>query len=142
MFVKKTLAASGLLALMGAVAACGGGSSSTPAGAAGAPTAATTADFCATISGLSNDDTASAAAAKLQTVGTPAGIAADARHGFEVLVDQLGTLPADEKGSDLTQAQLEKGMSATDVKDVAAFTTYLGTACAPSTGSTPTAPPS
>ena len=39
MFVKKTLAAAGLLAMTGAVAACGGGSSSSaaPAGAAGAP---------------------------------------------------------------------------------------------------------
>lgn len=143
MFVKKTLAAAGLLAMTGAVAACGGGSSSSPAapaGAAGAPTGASTSDFCGTFQNMANSTTPKQAADKLQAVGTPSGIAADARHGFEVLVDHLETLPDNAKSSDLTA--MEKGLSATDQKDVVAFTTYLAQACVPSTDSTPSAPSS
>jgi hypothetical protein len=142
MFVKKTLAAAGLLAMTGAVAACGGGSSSSPAatGAATAPTGASTSDFCGTFQNMANSTTPKQAADKLQVVGTPSDIAADARHGFEVLVDHLETLPDNAKSSDLTA--MEKGLSATDQKDVLAFTTYLAKACVPSTSSTPSAPSS
>lgn len=143
MFVKKTLAAAGLLAMTGAVAACGGGSSSSPAasGAAGAPTGATTSDFCGTFQNMANSTTPKQAADLLQGVGTPTGIAADARHGFEVLVDHLETLPDNAKSDDLTA--MEKDLSATDQKDVVAFTTYLAQACVPSsTDSTPGAPSS
>ncbi|MDX6357608.1 MAG: hypothetical protein QOH37_662 [Nocardioidaceae bacterium] len=142
MFVKKTLAAAGLLAMTGVVAACGGGSSSTaaPAGAAGAPSGASTSDFCGTFQNMASSTTPKQAADKLQAVGTPSGIAADARHGFEVLVDHLETLPDNAKSADLTA--MEKGLSATDQKDVVAFTTYLAQACVPSSDSTPSAPSS
>ncbi len=142
MFVKKTLAAAGLLAVTGAVAACGGGSSSAPAasGAAGAPSGATTTEFCGTFQKMANSTTPKQAADQLLAVGTPSGIAADARHGFEVLVDHLETLPDNAKSADLTA--MEKGLSATDQKDVLAFTTYLAQACVPSTDSSPSAPSS
>jgi hypothetical protein len=142
MFVKKTVAAAGLLAMTGVVAACGGGSSSSPAatGAATAPTGASTSDFCGTFQDMANSTTPKQAADKLQAVGTPSDIAADARHGFEVLVDHLETLPDNAKSADLTA--MEKGLSATDQKDVVAFTTYLTRACVPSTDSTPSAPSS
>jgi hypothetical protein len=142
MFVKKTLAAAGLLAMTGAVAACGGGSSSSPAasGAAGAPSGATTAEFCGTFQKMANSTTPKQAADQLQAVGTPSDIASDARHGFEVLVDHLETLPDNAKSSDLTA--MEKDLSATDQKDVVAFTTYLAQACVPSTDSSPSAPSS
>jgi hypothetical protein len=140
MFVKKTLAAAGLLTLMGGVAACGGSSSSTATGAAGAPTGVSTATFCATFTNLSDATTPKQLADKLQSVGTPSDIAADARHGFEVLVDKLETLPDDAKASDLTS--MEQGLSTTDMADVTAFTTYLQTACVPSAGSTPSSPSS
>jgi hypothetical protein len=120
MLVKKTLAAAGLLAMTGVVAACGGGSSSSPAAPAGAvvaPSGASTSDFCGTFQNM------------------------DARHGFEVLVDHLETLPDNAKSSDLTA--MEKGLSATDQKDVLAFTTYLAQACVPSaSSSSPSAPTS
>jgi hypothetical protein len=138
MFVKKTLAASGLLALMGAVAACGGSSSSTPTGAAGAPTGATTADFCSTLQNVSSSSTPKEVATKLQAVGTPSGISASQRHGFEVFVDKLGTLSPTASPSDLQQ-----GLSATDLQDLTAFETYLQSACVPSAGSSsPSAPSS
>jgi hypothetical protein len=137
---KKTLAAAGLLVLTGAVAACGGGSSSTAAtGAATAPTGAATTDFCSTFQNISNDSTPKQAADKLQAVGTPSDIATDARHGFEVLVDHLETMPDTSKSKDLLA--MEQGLSATDQKDVLAFTTYLTKACVPDTSS-PSAPSS
>jgi hypothetical protein len=140
MLVKKTLAAAGLLAMTGVVAACGGSSSSAaPTGAAGAPSGASTSDFCGTFQNMANSTTPKQAADKLQAVGTPGGIAADARHGFEVLVDHLETLPDNAKSADLTA--MEKGLSATDQKDVLAFTTYLTKACVPDTSS-PSAPSS
>jgi hypothetical protein len=37
---------------------------------------------------------------------------------------------------------MEKDLSATDQKDVVAFTTYLAQACVPSTDSSPSAPSS
>jgi hypothetical protein len=141
MFVKKTLAAAGLLAMTGVVAACGGGGSSSAAsGAAGAPTTASVSDFCATFQNMASSTTPKQAADKLKSVGTPSGIASDARHGFEVLVDHLEALPDTTKASDLTA--MEKNLSATDQKDVLAFTTYLTTACVPSGSSTPSAPSS
>jgi hypothetical protein len=139
MFVKKTLAATGLLAVAGAMAACGGSSSSTPTGAAGAPTGATTADFCSTVQNLASSSNATPkdVADQLQAVGTPSDISASERHGFEVFVDKLETLSASAKASDLQQ-----GLSATDLKDVTAFETYVQGACVPGTSSTPSAPSS
>jgi hypothetical protein len=140
MWGKRTLAAAGLLVMTGVTAACGGGSSSTAAtGAAGAPSGATTSDFCSTFTNMANDTTPKQAADKLRAVGTPSGIAADARHGFEVLVDHLEAMPDTTKSADLTA--MEKSLSATDQKDVLAFTTYLTKACVPA-ASTPTAPSS
>jgi hypothetical protein len=139
MLVKKMLAAAGLLTLVGGVAACGG-SSSSATGAAGAPTGVSTSDFCATFTNLSSATTPKQLADKLQSVGTPSDIATNERHGFEILVDKLETLPDDAKASDLSS--MEQGLSATDLADVTAFTTYLTTACVPSAGSTPSSPSS
>jgi hypothetical protein len=137
MFVKKTLAAAGLLALTGAMAACGSSSSSTPTGGAGAPTGATTATFCSTLQNLASSTTPKEVADKLRAVGTPSDISAEQRHGFEVFVDKLETLSPSAKASDL-----ENGLSATDLKDVTAFETYVQGACVPSAGTSPSAPSS
>jgi hypothetical protein len=140
MLGKKTLAAAGLLVMTGGVTACGGGSSSSAVtGAATAPTAASTTDFCATFQNLASDSTPKQAADKLQAVGTPSDMAADARHGFVVLVDHLEAMPDNSKAQDLDA--MEKSLSASDQKDVLAFTAYLTKACVP-TASTPTAPSS
>jgi hypothetical protein len=130
MFATKTLAAAGLLVMTGALAACGGGSSSTAAtGAAAAPTGASTTDFCSTFQNMANDSTPKQAADKLQAVGTPSDMPADARHGFEVLVDHLEVMPDTSQSKDLLA--MEQGLSASDQKDVLAFTTYLTKACVP-----------
>jgi hypothetical protein len=145
MFGTKTLAAAGLLVMTGALAACGGGSSSSAAtGAAAAPTTASTTDFCSTFQNFSNDSTPKQAADKLLTVGTPSDMAADARHGFEVLVDHLEVMPDTSQSKDLLA--MEQRFSASDQKDVLAFTTYLTKACVPdgssSSGGSSSGPPS
>jgi hypothetical protein len=140
MDVKRTLAVAGLLALMGGVSACGGGSSSgAAAGSADGPTNATKSDFCATLTSLGQDATPKGLAAAFQKVGTPTDIDASSRHGFEVLVEHLATMSDDAKASDL--AAMEKDLSATDIKDVQAFSTYLTSECVP-TGDLPSSPSS
>lgn len=137
MFVKQTLAAAGLIALTGALAACGGSSSSTPTGGAGAPSNVAIATFCSNLQNLATSSTPQDVANKLRTVGTPTGISASERHGFEVFVDKLTTLSASAQPSDV-----QSGLSATDLKDVTAFETYVQSACVPSAGASPSAPSS
>jgi hypothetical protein len=137
MHVKNTLAVAGLLTLMGGVAACGGGSSSPAAGSADGPTTASKTAFCSTITNLAQDTTPKELATAFEKVGTPTDIDSSSRHGFEVLVEHLQTLPDNAKAADLTA--MEKGLSATDEKDVLAFSTYLTKECVP-TGSASGAP--
>lgn len=134
MYVKRTLAVAGLLTLMGGVSACGGGgSSSAAAGSSDGPSNASKTAFCAAITSLGQNPTPKGLAAAFQKVGTPSGIDASSRHGFEVLVEHLSTLPDTAKQSDL--AAMEKDLSATDLKDVQAFGTYLTAECVPSSPS-------
>jgi hypothetical protein len=140
MDVKKTLAAAGLLTLMGGVAACGGGgSSSGSSGSADGPTDASKTDFCATLTSLGQDTTPKGLADAFKKVGTPSDIDSASRHGYEVLVEHLATMADTTKASDL-QA-MENGLSTTDQADVAAFSTYLAKECLP-TGSLPSSPSS
>ncbi len=136
MYMRKTLATAGLLALMGGLAACGGGSSSSPDG----PTDAAKATFCATFSKMSSTTTPKAASTELAAVGTPTDIDAASRHGFEVLVEHLKALPDGASSSDLQAMQ--KALSAADQKDVLAFGTYLTKECAPTGATTPSSPSS
>ena len=142
MQMRKTLATAGLLALMGGMAACGGGSSSSPdaAGSSDGPADATKATFCSTFSKMSDSTTPKDASTQLIAVGTPADIDASSRHGFEVLVEHLGTLPDGASSSDLDAMQ--KSLSATDQKDVLAFGTYLTKECVPTGSTTPSSPSS
>jgi hypothetical protein len=139
MDVKKTLAVVGLLTLMGGVSACGGGSSSAAAGSADGPTDASKADFCATITNLSQTSTPKDFAVAFQKVGTPSDIDPASRHGFEVLVEHLATMSDTTKSSDLLA--MEKTLSATDQADVTAFGVYLAKECVP-TGDLPSSPSS
>jgi hypothetical protein len=140
MDVKKTLAVAGMLALMGGVAACGGGGSSSAAVAnADGPTNASKTDFCAAITSVGQDPTPKGLAAAFQKAGTPSDIDASSRHGFEVLVEHLATFPDTATQADVTD--MEKALSATDIKDVQAFSEYLAKECVP-TSSVPSSPSS
>jgi hypothetical protein len=148
MNVKNAMAAAGMLALLGATAACGSNSSSTASdaggttgttGAAGSPTSATSDDFCKTLSSLGAETTPSEGAQKLEAVGTPSDTSTSERHGFEVFVDGVATLPDTASQKDF--AKMEKAFSTADAADVTAFVAYVQKECAPATSS-PSAPSS
>ena len=64
--------------------------------------------------------------ADLGDTGTPEGISADAREGFEILVDL-----ADEADSNEDAEKSAKDLSSDEKKKVDAFGKYAGKTCAP-----------
>jgi hypothetical protein len=135
MNLSKTTAALAMVALVGVTGACGGNSSSSTA-SAGAPSDTSKSSFCSTLTGLPQNSTPKQVSDTLGKLGTPNDIASDARHGFEVFVAGLAKLPDKAKASDVTK--MEKGLSATDQKDLQSFIAYLGTECAsPSSSPSP-----
>lgn len=143
MNVKNAMAAAGMLALLGATAACGSNSSSTATdagGATGAPTAATTDNFCQTLIGLGAETTPSEGAQKLEAVGTPSNTSTSERHGFEVFVDHVSKLSDKATSADFTK--MEKDLSTADQADVQAFVAYVGKECADAVASQSSPAPS
>ncbi len=136
MFTTKVAATAALLVVLGGTAACGSSDSSSSASSAG-PTDADKTSFCATFKKLSDSTTPKQAAAQFQKVGTPSDITDDARHGYEVLVSHLSTMPDDASSGDLSAMQQK--LSAADQKSVLSFVTYLTKECV---GSLPSAPSS
>jgi len=109
----KLVPSTAALALIIALAtACGG----EPAGA-DAPTDADTADFCKVIQSIDLTGTAEDFADDLSAVGTPEGIPAGAREGFEIMIDNA------------SDATIDDG----DQEKVAVFLEYFTTTC----GATP-----
>jgi hypothetical protein len=138
----KAASAAALLVVLGGVSACGSNSSSGASSSAGGPTDADQASFCSTFAKLSDSTTPKDAAAAFTKVGTPKDITSDARHGYEVLVAHLATMPDNAKSADF--AAMQKSLSAADLKDVTSFVTYLTSECTPSASSSsaPSAAPS
>lgn len=149
----KTLGALGAAALLSiSLTACGSGGGSS---ASAAPTNASKADFCSAFKNggsafdnIGDTDYSGAADAmhkvadKLKSVGTPAGIPADARKGFEVLVNSASNMSADKlqqsmkdmksMGSGASgQAMAAKmlGISPGDLPKLVAFEKWAQTAC-------------
>jgi hypothetical protein len=132
MFTTKVAGAAALLVVLGGAAACGSSDSSSTAAASGIPTTADKTTFCTT---LQNTKTPQDAIDSLTKLGTPSDIDAASRHGFEVLLDQFKALPPSPQPSDLTA--LEKKLSTTDQKDIAAFGAYVTKECAVGAPSAP-----
>jgi hypothetical protein len=108
---KKLRTIAGLLGtgLLVVLTACGG----SDAKGADAPADASQEEFCSIISDIDLSDPKSFVD-DLSTVGTPASIPADARAGFEVMIDNA---TADE-------------ISDGDQEKVSAFVAYFTTTCA------------
>lgn len=142
------LAASGALLLGGLLGACGGNDSAAPSAdsstdapssastlsGAAAPKDADTQDFCSTYaaivkSGESDLATEKTAIGKLNGIGTPADMPADARSGYELLVDAIGKATSESELS-----QLGQNLSQTDTDKLLAFSQYLTTTCADELG--------
>lgn len=133
----------GFVLVMGSLVGCGGSDSDggDSADSGSMPTSASKDDFCGNFQGLAEDlagmdpksDTASAvkalkdAVAKMRSTGTPDGIPDDARHGLEVTLDAIDSLPDDATASDISG--LEDTLSDADKKDADAFDSYLSDEC-------------
>ncbi|ABL79700.1 MULTISPECIES: hypothetical protein [unclassified Nocardioides] len=127
------------LALMASLSACGGDDGG--GSGAKAPDDASTDDFCATFNSLfekvlsqatSGDSAAVISALKdwaadIEDVGTPSAMPDDARHGFELFVDQAKKL--DENASLEDLQNLGDDLSADDQADGEAFTTWTEENC-------------
>jgi hypothetical protein len=134
MFTTKVAGAAALLVVLGGAAACGSSDSSSASAASTIPTTADKTTFCTT---LQNSKSPQDAVDSLTKLGTPSDIDASSRHGFEVLLDEFKALPPNPQPSDLTS--LEKKLSTSDQKDIAAFGQYVTKEC---TGAVPSAPAS
>lgn len=112
------------LALAGGLSACGGSSTSSDATP---PTDASKATFCKTFTDLGADVTPQQAADKLSDVGTPSDIGSSQRHGFEILVAHLRTLP--DKANDQAFTAMAQSLDTSDKSDLNAFLKYYADEC-------------
>jgi hypothetical protein len=138
--MKHALLAASLVLIGGGAVACGGDD------AGGAPTDASKTEFCEAYESLFADLGALGGAGgeappedkmlesfkdwatTMEKVGTPAGIPDDARQGFELTIEEVEDLDAD----DLDQASLEDlnaDLSDDEKAQGEAFTTYLNDTC-------------
>ncbi len=137
--IKRFAGAASAAVLLGfSLTACGGGASD-------APDDASTEDFCkaynqtsdldADASAEDQADEAKEQAEEIIDVGTPEDISDEEREGFEIFVDAIKDLDADDVEK-FTGAESEDdfkdalGASDDDYKKITAFLTYASTACA------------
>jgi hypothetical protein len=108
----------------------------------GPPTDASVADFCAAVNdkswaagldaGSSGKEIVGALGQwrdDLERTGTPDGIPGDARKGFEITVDTLGSLKASDFGSPDDLANLDDDLSGDEQDQVDALTDYSTKTC-------------
>jgi hypothetical protein len=142
--VVRRLAAAGCLGLVASLAACSddeGGSDGSGGSGSGSPSDASLDDFCTSFNGLfdrvlseevAGDQAATVRALKewardIEDVGTPADMPDDARHGFELFIEQ-----ARDIDEDATLAELEQfgeDVSEADRADGDAFSDWTQDNC-------------
>ncbi len=136
MRTRAALTIAGTALVLGSLTGCG--SSDDGGDAAGPPDDASLEDFCTTFSSLTSnllggggsDGSASSIkdwAADLEKVGTPSEMPADARDGFEILIEQASKIDGDASLQDLQQ--LEKDVSKKDAEKALAFSTWAVKEC-------------
>jgi hypothetical protein len=142
--MKRTSLLAALLLVVGLLAGCGSSDSSTASGgdsAAGPPTDATVEEFCGAFldliqqaqqqgSDISDADAVKLAkdlADKLEEVGTPTDMPADARRAFETAIDKIKALPDDATQSEMSKAAGD--LTEDQKKDQEALSTYITTKC-------------
>lgn len=146
---RAALAASTLV-LAGSLAACGGDSSGSDA----APQAASEAEFCKAYNSLfdsfsgatsqpSDADTVKAIktwASTMKDTGTPKDIPADARRGFETVLETVDKIKDGDSQADISK--LTNGLDSSDQKDTEAFGNWATKTCPMQTPAVPSAPAS
>jgi hypothetical protein len=135
--MKKALLAAGLVLVAAATAGCGDD---------GPPTDASKDHFCGVFDdmltdlGALDEDAKPADAVKalkkaggqLAEVGTPEDMPADARKGYELILDEIEQLDEDASKEDVTS--LGEDVSDSDQKSMDAYTKYLSETCADEIG--------
>jgi hypothetical protein len=136
--MRAALTIAGLALAFGGLTGCGG---SDDGGGSSAPADASKDDFCEAFNGLFETVMAQATeadtsamvkaikewAADVEDVGTPNDMPDDARHGFELLVQQAKDIDDDATLEDFEN--LGKDLSADDEKDGKAFTDWATANC-------------
>lgn len=139
--MKHALFLASLVLVAGSAVGCGGDDK----GGSSAPDNTSTEDFCKSLTDVFKDfqtidenadsskivEALKSGADKLGETGTPDGIPADARHGFEVFVEAIDNLDDD---ADVTKMDSIPGVSKDDEADIEAFFTYATTKCAGALG--------
>jgi hypothetical protein len=151
--MKHALFAASIALVAVTAVGCGGGDDSkdssgsgsggaTASDTSGPPTDASKTDFCTAFDTFNADigkvDTkastkeqvkqAKAAVAKLAEAGTPQGIDAASRKGYETIVETISKV--DDNASKADLQNLDKDLTTADRKNVAAFGKYYATTCA------------
>ena len=136
--MKKALLAASLVLVAGSAVGCNSSNNSS----AGAPSDVSEKDFCANIDSISKDmgglganskpaDIVKAlkdAGKKIEDTGTPAGISADARKGFDIEVQKIKDLP-DNAATMQDLQSLQSGLSKDEQASVKAFDDYVTKTC-------------
>jgi hypothetical protein len=140
--MKLGLLAATLVLVAGGAVGCGsddGSGGKAGSGGGGGDDSASTDDFCAAFQAFSDDlddvtgteanlgEILKKAAQRIEDVGTPKGIPADAKAGLQLTLDAIMALPDDASVEDM--GGLEDDFSADDQKKTDAFTDYLAKTC-------------
>ena len=133
--MKHALIAASLVLVAGTTVGCGDKSGSD------AKADTSEKDFCATFTAVSKDlgklganpkdaelvKAVKDAGKKIEDTGTPKGISADARKGFEIETKLIDDLDSNATKEDLSK--MDSKLSATETKQVKAFDTYVSDTC-------------
>jgi hypothetical protein len=141
--MRRTSLLAVLLLVVGLLAGCGSNDSSDAAdkSAGGPPTNASVPDFCGAFldliqqaqqagTDISDKDAVKLAkdlAAKLEDVGTPSDMPADARRAFETAINKINSLPDDASKKEMEQAASD--LTEDQQKDQEALGTYITSKC-------------
>jgi hypothetical protein len=140
--MKLGLLAATLVLVAGGAVGCGdddGSGSKADKAGGGSKDSASTEDFCAAFQGFSDDledvtgtednlgEILKKAAQRIEDVGTPDGIPADAKEGLQLTLDAILALPDNASVEDM--GGLEDDFSEADQKKTDAFTDYLEKTC-------------
>ncbi len=132
-------ARSNIVLVAGGAVGCGGDDGSGGKDGGGSDDSASTEDFCAAFQAFSDDledvtgtednlgEILKKAAQRIEDVGTPDGIPADAKEGLQLTLDAIMALPDDASVEDM--GGLEEDFSEEDQKKTDAFTAYLEKTC-------------
>lgn len=121
--MRRLLAGAGLVLVAAMTTSCGS-----------APDDASEKDFCKAMSSVPAADKPSQDdiddwAEELEETGTPESISDDERDGFEIFVDLLGDIDADDSDEEIDE-QIEDATDKDDEKKVEKFFAYAGETCA------------